>query len=72
MTASHWEVAYQAAVLETDNSLLSQKVTYAEVVIRLDLQPLDGDPAQSEERQELEKALVALDVLRKERLGFRR
>jgi hypothetical protein len=49
MTKPHWELAYEEAALEVDDSKLDQKLTYAEVVIRMLLRSASGDPKQSHE-----------------------
>jgi len=62
-----WQGAYQAAILETDDSKLLEKIVAAEGVIGLRIQSLIGLPHDGE-GQELDDALRALRVLRKERL----
>jgi hypothetical protein len=64
----NWEQLYEAAALETDDSKLLGKIDEAEAEIKRCLeeaekQPKDGDASA------LERALVALEILRNERLS---
>jgi hypothetical protein len=64
--ASHdWQNAY-LAVLETDDSLLPERIKTAEAVLQQRIAELE---AGETERVEAEYALVSLTILRRERLG---
>lgn len=65
--ASHdWQNSYLAAVLETDDSLLPERIKTAEAVLQQRIAELEaGGP----KRVEAEYALVTLTILRRERLG---
>lgn len=65
-TQFDWQKAYEAAVLEEDNSKLIEKANLAEDAIfaRLRTFPFGDD----RERLAIQKALMALQTLRRERL----
>ena len=66
METFDWHNAYVSAVLETDDSLLPERIEAAEAVIHQRIPELeDGE----RERVEAEYALVSLSILRRERLG---
>jgi hypothetical protein len=67
-SASEWRTAYEAVVLEVDDSKLDEKVKEAEAGILRRLRELNGIPEESKERNALQHAFEALGVLRKERL----
>lgn len=66
-TKIQWQSAYDEAFLETDNYKLTERVHLAEEAIfaRLRTMPI----AERDERLAMQKALTALDILRRERLG---
>jgi hypothetical protein len=59
-----WQTAYEAAVLEVDNSKIIQKVNDAEAAIFRRLQTLDRIPMRGEERGSLKSAINILRALR--------
>jgi hypothetical protein len=63
-----WEDAYHKAILETDNSVLAQRIEAADRAIKARLYELSlSHHGTLEEQQAIRDALVGLDVLRKER-----
>jgi hypothetical protein len=66
--SSEWQTAYDAAVLEVDNSKLSEKLKDAEAAISRRTLLLSSNSEHSAEHEAMQKALVALGVLRRERL----
>ena len=59
-----WKILYRAAILETNNSILPQRVSEAEEAVKLRKRELfygNGDP---EEKRALEDALYALRALK--------
>jgi hypothetical protein len=68
-STSEWRTAYEAVVLEVDNSKLNEKAKEAEAAILDRLRELDKIPEPSKELTALQHAINALAVLRKERLG---
>jgi hypothetical protein len=67
MVKPAWLELYEAAVLETDNGVLRERVDQAEQAMAARLNELSLDDA-STERAEIEKIAKALRVLREERL----
>jgi hypothetical protein len=67
-SASEWQTAYEAVVLEVDDSKLDEKVKDAEEAILGRFNELNGIPEHSKEVKALQRAIEALEVLRKERL----
>lgn len=67
-----WQTAYQAVILEVDNSKLSEKADQAEAEIFSRLLMLIGTADDVEECQAIQHALVGLGTLRKEKLGLHR
>ena len=62
-----WRAAYQAAVVEVDDTRLMQRIEAAQAAITHRLQALNGS-IEPEEAQALLDATHALHVLRHERL----
>jgi hypothetical protein len=62
-----WEETYRAAVLETEQHKLAEKVDLATTVLRWRLS--SSPPEQGWERQRMEDALRTLDLIR--RVEFR-
>lgn len=69
MVKPAWLQLYEAAVLETDDDALRERIEQAERALAARLSELSLDPgATSTERMEIEKVARALRVLREERL----
>jgi hypothetical protein len=66
-TRQEWEAAYRAAFFETDDSKLFEKINAAEAVICRRVQSLARLPHDAEANA-LADALIALQILRRERL----
>ena len=64
--APEWRSLYEAAILETDDVKLLERINAAEAAIRLRLESRDGRP-RDEEAQALEDAINNLRMLRNER-----
>lgn len=64
----YWRALYNAAILETDDSKLLARVEVAELAMTRCLESLNEKP-RDREAESLKKALVALKVLRTERLS---
>jgi len=64
-----WESAHLKAVLETDNSLIADRIEHAEEIITRRLWKMPRLQENEEERQMAERALGSLAVLRQERLA---
>ena len=71
-SASEWQTAYEAVVLEVDDSKLDEKVKEAEEDILGRFHDLNGSLEHSKEVKALQHALEALAVLRRERLDSHR
>jgi hypothetical protein len=65
-----WQTAYEAAVLEVDNSKLMEKANEAEAAIFHRLLELSGSHDHLVERDALQHAITGLGLLRNERLGY--
>lgn len=65
-----WQAAYESAVQEMDNCRLAEKVHQAEEAIFTRLRTMPT--AEQQERLAIQKALIALDILRRERLSNQR
>jgi len=63
-----WEAAYRAAILETDNSHLADRIREAEEIITRRLRNLPKLQENEEERELAVRVLRNLTVLRQERL----
>ena len=63
-----WEPLYVAAVLESDNTLLGDRIRQGEKELKSRLSVLTIGPAHAE-RKTVQGALRALAVLKAERLG---
>ena len=63
-----WEPLYVAAVLESDNTLLGDRIRQVEKELKSRLSVLTIGPAHAE-RKTVQGALRALAVLKAERLG---
>lgn len=62
-----WEGIYEAAILETDNGKLAQRVRAAKAAIDARLQVLQLDHGGTpEERQAIADALAGLSILRRD------
>ena len=61
-----WKELYEAAILETDDGKLQERVQAAKAAIEARLQELQGDHGTPEEKQAISDALHGLDVLREE------
>jgi hypothetical protein len=66
-TTYAWELLYQAAILETDDTKLPKLLEQARGAIDFRLREVASNGDSPEEKQALEQALRALKVLRKER-----
>jgi len=64
-----WESSHLKAVLETDNSLIGDRIEHAEEIITRRLWKMPRLQENEEERQIAVRALGSLAVLRKERLA---
>ena len=61
-----WKQLYQAAILETDSSLLPRRIVAAEIAMRSRLDELESNPDVScEEREVLACARTMLTCLRR-------
>jgi len=65
-TEYHWERQYEAAVLETDRTLLEKRVEEAKLAIQARVQELRTDHQGTEERAAIESALFGLNILQRE------
>ena len=65
-----WETLYVAAVLETDNTRLGDRIRQVEKELKLRQSVLTIGPAHAAERKAVQGALRALAVLKAERLGY--
>jgi hypothetical protein len=64
-----WEGLYEAAILETDDAKLPQRLRSAKAAIDVRLQEIQLDHGGTpEERQAIADALAGLIVLRRERV----
>lgn len=59
-----WKTLYRVAILETNNSVIPQKVLEAEVAVLARERELLRSEGTSEEREDLEDALYALRAFR--------
>jgi hypothetical protein len=66
----HWQVEYQAALLETDSTKLQDRVLAAEAVIYLRLQALIYSSDGHAERQAIDDAMHALRLIKTEKLNY--
>jgi hypothetical protein len=64
-----WEVSYMAAVLETDDSVLPERIREAERVVTQRLIILPDLPENEEKRQALDRAQEGIARLQRERLN---
>jgi hypothetical protein len=60
-----WEEAYRAAVLETDNRQLIDRIDSARTVLRESLLEANSSLEHISERQRIEDALRTLDMIRR-------
>ena len=67
-SASEWQTAYEAVVLETDDSRLNEKLREARAAILSRLRELTETPGHFQERKALQNAIDALAVLCRERV----
>jgi len=65
LISAEWKALYRAAILETNENLISQKVSAAETAIRLRARELFGTFGTGEEKESLDEALYALHAFRK-------
>lgn len=65
-----WVAQYRAAILESNDAKLIEKIEEAEAVISSRVQAMDGT-ATPDERKALGDALNAVRILRQERLGHK-
>ena len=56
----NWRILYRAAILETNKSVLPQRVSEAELAVRARGREIFYDDGTSEEKEALEDALYAL------------
>ena len=68
-SASEWQTAYEAVVLETDDSKLNEKLKEAKAAILGRLHELTETPEHFQERKALQNAIDALAVLSRERVN---
>jgi hypothetical protein len=59
-----WKELYRAAILETNENLIPEKVSAAETAIRLRARELFGTYGTGEEKESLDDALYALHAFR--------
>jgi len=66
-----WEHEYVAAILETDDARLADRISAAEFAIanRMDVLNMNQERTREEEQQSITAALASLEKLRIERLG---
>ena len=64
-----WEVSYLGAILETDDSVLPERIREAERVVTQRLVTLPDIQENEDERQALERALEGIAKLQRERLN---
>ena len=64
-----WEVPYMAAVLETDDAALPERLKEAERAVTQRLIAVPDLQEYEDERQALERALEGIARLQRERLG---
>ena len=64
-----WEVSYLGAILETDDSVLPERIREAERVVTQRLVTLPDIRENEDERQALERALEGIAKLQRERLN---
>jgi len=64
-----WEVSYLGAILETDDSVLQERIREAERVVTQRLVTLPDIQENEDERQALERALEGIAKLQRERLN---
>lgn len=62
---SGWEEAYRAAMLETDQNKLMEKIDFAVAALGASLSELASAPERSTERQRIKDALCTLDMIRR-------
>jgi hypothetical protein len=60
-----WEETYRAAVLETDQNKLIDKIDFAIAALGASLAELDSAPERSAERRRILDALCTLDMIRR-------
>jgi hypothetical protein len=60
-----WEEAYRAAMIETDQGKLVDKIEAANVVLSERLLEIGSSSDQTKEREQLTDALVTLDMIRR-------
>lgn len=61
-----WRRLYEAAILETDGSKISDRITAAEQAIRARMEEIAHDPASVEERSAIGDAMSGLRILQAE------
>ena len=66
-----WKDPYTAAILETDNKRLPERIRLAEESIAFRLISLSGCEENDEDLREIKAALASLEVLKHERLPKR-
>ena len=64
-----WQTSYLAAVLETDNSRLTERIRLAEEQITSRMSTVTTDERDEDERVAINDALRGLTVLKRERLA---
>jgi predicted lipoprotein len=60
-----WEAAYQAAMLETDQKTMADKIDFAAKVLNATLLELAPAPQHTTQRRRIEDALRALETVRR-------
>jgi len=63
--AQPWEAAYIAAMLETDQRKLADKIDFATVLLRGCLAELGSSSEDVQQQQSIENALRTLDAVRR-------
>jgi hypothetical protein len=61
-----WRRLYEAAILETDGSKISDRITAAELAIRARMEEIARDPASSQEQSAISDAMSGLRILQAE------
>lgn len=61
---AEWKALYRAAILETDKSLIPQKVSAAETAIQARARELFGTYGTGDEKESLKEALYVLHAFR--------
>jgi hypothetical protein len=66
ITRYPWEAAYEAAILETEHSRLSDRIKAAQTAINSRIEQMQQDRGTPEERDAIASALAGIRVLKNE------